>query len=648
MKFSIVLISLLGLLLFPFSPTAYSQEPDTTIAMQLDLSDVVVSAQRTPVLRSELMRSIQVISAAEIRQSGANDLAGVLEHVRGVDIRKRGTFGMQADVSIRGGTFDQTLILLNGVNITDPQTGHHNLNVPVDLETIERIEVLHGPGARVFGPNAFNGAINIITKQPGEQNATLRLTGGEHMFGAISATAGLTTGPVTHFLSVSGLTSDGFTNNTDFKSENIFYRSNMQTDAGRLDLQAGYNQKAFGANSFYTPRFPDQYEQTRAGFLSLRWLPDGGINLSPTVYWRRHHDRFELFRDEAPDWYTTHNYHRTDILGASVNWVHVSQFGTTALGLDYRYEHIFSNVLGDEMSSPMPVPGYEDAFFTNSYDRNTYSLMAEQTVQFWDVTVSGGTLVFVNTELDNNVSFFPGLDIGLQVNPNWRMYTTANRTLRLPTFTDLFYEGPDNLGNPDLKPEEAISVEAGVKLNYGRFSADAALFRRWGTNMIDWVRAPGDPVWRSENLTDVVITGIETGVTFLLPYDDRATLSIQYGHNYADRSSGDLVSNYALDFLRNKVDVVYSTPVLRGGGINLSASWLDRNGSYLVFDGTTFTGESDFEAQWVVNAKAHWNIQSVQLFGEVSNIFATQYAPIANVPQPGRWVRFGIATTFSY
>jgi vitamin B12 transporter len=136
--------------------------PETISGQALD--EVVVSAQLGPVVQSQLMRVVQVISRAEIEQSPVRDLAGLLESVRGIDIRKRGTFGMQADISIRGGTFDQTLILINGINITDPQTGHHNLNVPVDPHSIERIEILQGAGARIFGPNAFNGAVNIITK----------------------------------------------------------------------------------------------------------------------------------------------------------------------------------------------------------------------------------------------------------------------------------------------------------------------------------------------------------------------------------------------------------------------------------------------------------------------------------------------------
>jgi iron complex outermembrane receptor protein len=130
-------------------------EQDTTeIKMEYDLAEIEVSAQRSPALYSQVARIVSVIERKEIESSPAQSVQDLLEYVAGVDVRQRGVEGVQADVSIRGGTFDQTLILLNGINITDPQTGHHNLNIPLSLSQIERIEILEGPAARVYGPNA--------------------------------------------------------------------------------------------------------------------------------------------------------------------------------------------------------------------------------------------------------------------------------------------------------------------------------------------------------------------------------------------------------------------------------------------------------------------------------------------------------------
>ncbi|MGV8112816.1 MAG: TonB-dependent receptor [Lentimicrobium sp.] len=215
----------------------YSQEqpdsiPSSSSDREIELEEVVVSAQRSPVVQSQLMRVVQVVTRAEIAQHSSAGLAGLLENLRGVDIRQRGAFGMQADISIRGGTFDQTLILLNGINLTDPQTGHHNLNLPVDLSSVERIEVLQGPGARIFGPNAFNGAINIITAAPATHGITATISGGEFGLFQSSVSAVAALGKVNQHISLGWNRSDGYQENTDFSNLNMYYRAVVPSGAG--------------------------------------------------------------------------------------------------------------------------------------------------------------------------------------------------------------------------------------------------------------------------------------------------------------------------------------------------------------------------------------------------------------------------------
>ena len=646
----------LGCSILSLPTTAHASSdtlPSQDSIREHDLEEVVVSAQRSPVLQSQLMRVVQVVTRVEIEQSPVHDLAGLLENIRGVDIRKRGTFGMQADVSIRGGSFDQTLILINGINITDPQTGHHNLNVPVDLEGIERIEVLQGAGARIFGPNAFNGAINIITNQPGKEHVTASIMGGEYGLGQAGVSAGFQSGPLHHFLSIHGMTSDGFTENTDFKTGNLFYRTLVNLGHSGLDAQVGYNQKAFGANSFYTPRFPNQFEETRTGFASLQWLPGGNLNLKPTVYWRRHHDRFELFRDNAPEWYTSHNYHMSDVAGSSINWTHAGILGRTSLGMDFRFEHIYSNVLGEPMETPKTVNGYDEVFFTHSYQRSGLSFMAEQSLYHGPFSISAGLLTYLNSQLENGISFFPGIDLGWQFRENWRWYSSFNRTLRLPTFTDMFYSGPSNLGNPNLLPEEAISLESGLKIQWEKMDFDFVLFRRWGTNMIDWIKEPADELWKSMNLTNVNISGLEAGViiplgTGLTSEINTPNISMQYIFIYSDKSSGNFVSNYVLDHLRHKLDMGVTHPITARGGASWRVSWQQRAGGFMLYQDNVFQELQDFEPYWMVDIKLFYHFRQFQVFAELSNLFDTQYVSVANVPQPGRWARMGLKFQLDY
>ena len=631
-------------------------QPDSiqtaTTDRELELDEVVVTAQRTPVVQSQLMRVVQVITRAEIAQSPATDLAGLLEHIRGVDIRQRGAFGMQADISIRGGSFDQTLILINGVNISDPQTGHHNLDIPVDLSSIQRIEVLQGPGARVFGPNAFNGVINIIAGEPEAPQLTASLSGGQFGFARASATVSAGKGKFNHFIGLSANRSDGYTENTDFKNGNLYYRTLIPFGGASLDLQTGYTFRAFGANSFYSPKYPEQFEETRAQFASLKFTPAGRINLKPVVYWRRHHDRFELFRNESPEWYKSHNYHLTDVAGGSLNWMTAGRFGKTSLGADYRFEHIFSNVLGEPMEAPVPVPGENDAEFTHSFQRQSFSLMAEQAFFFQKFSVSAGLLTHINKALPEGISLYPGIDLGWQLYHNLRWYATANRTLRLPTFTDLFYSGPTNTGNPELMPEDAVSLESGFKGNLKSLNFELSVYHRWGRNMIDWVKFPGDEKWQSLNLTEVNVTGIEAGVNIPLgrkskTSDNLQHLKINYTWLDADKKSDGFTSLYVLDHLRHKLDLSLSHRITMNSGFELRFSWQDRAGGYLPFSEGAFASEVPYEPVWLAGAKVYYNFTHLQLYMDASNLFDKEVIDHANVPQPGRWIVGGVKFRFS-
>ena len=631
------------------NPETLAQYPPDSIR---ELDEVVVSAQLAPMLQSELMRVVQVISRPQIEQSPARDLAGLLHNVRGVDIRPRGAFGMQADIGIRGGTFDQTMVLINGINITDPQTGHHNLNIPLDINSIERIEVLQGAGARIFGPNAFSGAVNIITRKPAQPHLSLSLEGGQHNFGAAALSGGLRTGNLSHYLSVQGMRTDGFTENTDFSAINIYYRGILEGSGYELDAQAAFSRKAFGANSFYTPRFPEQFEEIQTGLVSLQWIPKGKLNLKPSIYWRRNHDRFELFRNESPDWYQDHNYHLTDVLGAGLNWSHAGAWGRSSLGADFRLEHIYSTVLGEPMESHREAGGYNDVYYTHSWQRTGLSLMAEHSFYIRNFSLSAGMLTWLNPELENGVGLFPGIDAGWQFLPAWRWFASVNRTLRLPTFTDLFYSGPTNLGNALLQPEKAISAETGLKTSLNGWAFEIAGFRRWGRDMIDWVRRPGEEQWKSMNLTSVNFTGFEAALAYhsfaLLHPQYPATISLHYTYLTADKSSGGFVSNYVLDYLQHKAALQAFIPFAAHWGVSTSFARIDRAGAYMVYEGSEFTRMAGFQPWWSLDARFFYRHGAFELYTEVTNVLNEPTVSIANVPQPGRWIRMGIKTELGF
>lgn len=636
-------------------PLQVLSQTDTTVTKNLDLEEVVVSAQKSPVLYSRLSRMLTTVSDEEINQLPVTSVNDLLEHFSGIDIRQRGVNGIQSDISIRGGSFDQNLILLNGVNISDPQTGHHSLNLPVDLNSIERIEILEGPGSRVFGPNAFSGAINIITNQSDDNYTKAQFTAGD--FGLFAGNVGTSykTGKIKHFLSFSKSKSKGYIKNTDFDQHNMFYNSNYNSDLGKIDFQLGYSNKEFGANSFYTPAYLDQFEETKTTFTSLRFEAGDKIKLIPMVYYRRHQDRFELFRYDPASWYTGHNYHLTDIYGIKFDSRISTKFGITVFGAELRSEHIWSNVLGNVTGDTISAIGESEGFYTREYSRTISNYFLEHSVEFGQFSMSAGVLTSWVSEDDFDFTFYPGIDLGYTLNKRFRIYATVNKSLRLPTFTDLFYNGPSNIGNPDLKPEEAWSYELGIKNNIKIVESTISYFYRDATNVIEWVRPQNASVndkWETQNLTQVETHGITFRGKININKGSIQNMILSYAwlHQSASASVDLLETKYSMNHLKHNLIININQRLWR----NLTLTWVlryqDRAGNYLKYDvnSNTYVGEQDFAPYWLVDAKANYKLGMFTIFSEVSNVFNTKYTDIGNLKMPGRWFKAGFNVRIGY
>ena len=645
------------------------------VKMEYDLDEIEVSAQRTPALYSQVARIISVIESKEIEAAPAQSVQDLLEYVAAIDVRQRGTEGVQADVSVRGGTFDQTLILLNGINITDPQTGHHNLNLPVSLDQIERIEILEGPAARVYGPNAFSGAINIVTRQSANSEISAAVSGGSFGYFDGNLSGSFSTGKMQHMLAFNGKRSDGYTNNTDFDELNGFYSNQLNTEKGVLKFQLGLSEKGFGANSFYTAKYPNQYEATKTLFTSLKWEGEGPLHLAPSVYYRRHQDRFETFREKGyyeknedglyvmdgevagypyiddegnPQFsvYTGHNHHLTNVYGANLNsWIKWAA-GKTAFGIEFRREQIYSNTLGIDMEEPKDVPG-EDAQFTKSDDRNTVSGFLEHAYYINNWTFTAGLMANYISGSDLGLNVFPGIDISYNVSDVVKLYSSYNTSLRMPTFTDLYYDGPSNVGNPDLKPEKSATLEGGLKLRSKLVRGHAVVFYRHGKDIIDWVKEdPTAEIWQPQNLTEINNLGTEIQAQMLFRNEfgnQYPNIQISYLYNNVEKGEADFVSNYALDNLKYKLVGSLSEQLAKGLTLDLHFVFQNREGSYTQFENKMPVGEVAYDPFWVFAGKLNYRYKKFTLFASLNNIFDKQYNDIGNIIQPGRWFKTGLA-----
>lgn len=643
----VIKISVMSVAYTLINPQETKAQGDTAQSIKtVELDDVEVSGQRAPVVSSQMVRVVSVVTRSEVAQAPSLSVDNLLKYVPQVDIRQRGVNGSQADISIQGGSFDQTLILLNGVNLTDPQTGHYNLTLPIDLESIDRIEILKGPSTRVFGPNAFSGAVNFVTGQDHENYVKVSQLAGD--FGVLrsSATLNQHNRRFHNLLSVSQNQSDGYIHNTDYKFKNVFYHGKVFLDKSNVGVQLGYTMKKLGANSFYSPSFPNQYDKTDTYFGSINAETGSTVKISPVVYWRRNYDHYVL-NYLNPKMYQ--NFHQTDVYGAGINATRSSSFGKTSLGMDYRKEMIYSTGLGTP-KTPKSIPGQDSIKYTLGDQRENISAFLEQNFYLGRFSASVGLMANHNTKL-NGINFYPGADIGYKITHQLKWYTSVNRSLRMPSFTDLYYKGRQNIGNANLKPERAWTLETGLKYAWPVAQGNLSYFYRWGRDMIDWVKAKDSLVWHTMNYTKLDVYGVEFAVT-IKPREIIDGLSLikeinlSYSYTGQNKNSDTLDSYYALDHLKHKLVVGINHTIWRNIGATWQFLWQDRNGmysDYKRYDPLTKTSPlNPYKSFALFDGRIYYSNRNLKVFVEASNIFNESYMDIGNIAQPSRWFKIGL------
>ncbi len=636
-----------------------SPEKTTSDEKELALDEVVVSAQRSTATFADIARVVSVITKKEIEQAGVQSINELLEFALNVDVRQRGQHGIQADISIRAGTFDQVLVLLNGVNISDPQTGHFNLNLPISLDAIERVEVIAGSTSRIYGANAFTGAVNFITGSYEDNVVIAKVETGEHGLWNANLTTTLQKEKSRHLLSLGYKKSDGYIANSDFKLLNAFYQGQFNVKRAKYDVQLGRTSRNFGANTFYSPKFPNQFENTETNFVSAKATFEGKVKFVPTVYYRRQTDRFELFRGNknAAPWYKGHNYHLTKVYGTNLNLSFNWSLGKTAIGGDFRNENVLSNQLG-EQRTPKRVHGEANAFYDKEDHRNNVSLFFEHTIKFWQerFTVTTGIMANYNDSFKGNkLSYFPGVDISLKLTEKLKIYGTANKALRIPSFTDLYYNTKTHQGNKDLVPEEATSFEGGLKYAALGVNAHTSYFFRAGKNLIDWTKVGNieNEKWTARNLTDVDFYGFETALN-LRPFlwNDKMSFikscKLSYAYTQVKNVKSRLISAYVLDNMKHKFDGELTLKVFPYLFFTAHTSWQDRAGTFGYFSTpeTKIPTEIEYTPFWLVNTRLTWQKEKYELFVQAANLLDENYYDIGNVIQPGRWISAGIKIKF--
>lgn len=634
----------------------HSMPEDKLTSQAVKLSEVVVTGSRAPLTVSQQSRMVTVLSREDIEAAPVQSVNDLLKLAIGVDVRQKGPLGAGTDVGIRGGTSEQVAILLNGINICDAQTAHNVFDIPVDLSEIERIEVLEGPAARVYGTSSLLGAINIVTKTAARTSLTARMESGSYGYLSTGLRGNVARDNWNNQLSLSAIRSDGYSRskagnlNADYRTLKSFYQGTYQDAWVDVKWHAGMSMKDFGANTFYGVKWDNQFEHTFKTFTAIQAeSKQGKFHLRPSVYWNRGMDRFELFRGE-PNKYPF-NYHRTDVYGVNLNAYFDWVGGRTAFGAELRHEDLMSTVLGNKLDNPESIHGV-NRMYTNGLQRTNTQFVLEHNVLLDRFTLSAGLIAVKNSQANMNMRVYPGVDMSYRVGDAFKLYASYNTSLRMPSMTELFYSVGGHKPNPHLQPEELSAIEAGVKLHNAYVSAQAAVYYNHYKNQIDWIQdgtrdEKNELVWKSVNFGVINSLGAESSFDFnflrILP-SQRFLKRVSLGYSFINQDHKEekgIVSRYVLEYLKHKFVADAQMHLTGKLDLGLSCRYLDRMGSYTDRVGAAHS----YKPYSVVDARLSWNESNWKAYLNANNVLNKTYMDAGNVPQPGLWVMAGVAFT---
>jgi iron complex outermembrane recepter protein len=561
---------------------------------------IVVTGTFEPLSLEEVDRAIRVLPVRD----NSLLLGTIVDALRldpSLDLRDRAPDGVQADLSIRGSNFEQTLVLLNGQRLNDAQSGHHDMDIPVPLDAVSRIEVMRGSGSTIYGSDASGGVINIITAPPEEWEARLRTAFGS--FGTNQERLSVSGGAahISEQLSFSRDFSDGFVSDRDYRNLQLSSLTHYQTPVGAGGVTLAYMDHPFGANQFYGPY--NSWENTKTWFAGFQQAL--GDNTTADFSYRRHSDLFVLLRDDPPV-YTNHHHDESE--QADVRR-HQSLFtgATLFYGVEALHESIVSNNLGNHSRNRAAA----------------YAAVDFRVLKRFSLSVSAREEVYRKWSGE----FSPTAAGGYWLSPHVKLRASASRSFRVPTYTDLYYSDPANLGNPNLRPERAWSYEGGADwIPASRLRGDFTVFRRSERDGIDYYRASPNDLWRALNIDNLNFTGVEAGIHYALTQGQ--TLDLRYSALHGSQDTVPLgATKYSFNYPVHSGVVAWQAVL--GGGVVVRT----RAGILQRLDQPVY---------------GLWDIYAAETRGRVhpffqaTNITNASYQEIQGVAMPGRALLGGV------
>jgi len=590
------------LLIFPFL-IGYAQE------CVHHCPPIHITASRVSSSLAAETRDLDILTREEISRLPVHSVPELLQYMGGIDMQQRSVSGIQADFSLRGSSFEQVLILLNGVRLNDAQTGHHNADIPLNIEDIDRIEILHGHASSIYGPDGYGGVINVITRASNCNQSSIQL--GTGSFGTIQSgfSQALKLGTLGTHWTIKHSRSDGYRPVTDYKTTSLSHVSQWNTIHHVMKLTAGAAVKDYGANDFYADFPSRENTESLLGILYYEYKPQRNLNYTARLHIRRHEDDFILDIQNPDDF---RNHHTSRTLGAEgALMFHLIRDLECAIGIEYLIESLKSTNLGDRKQQRI---GF-------------YSEMVKPV--FKRGVINAGIRIDDHDSWELQVS--PSLNVGIQILNNFQWRAAVGRIFRAPTFTERYYHSPANLGNPDLRPEHGWNIETGLDFQYAGFIIGTTLFQRNEKDRIDWIADQfGDP-WQSVNIGKLKTTGIS--VNILKNLSGLMSWEMDYATLNQIQPAQDYLSKYQSRLLRHHVN----------GRLYIQGPWNSTQTWNLIWK----ERQKD-TAYWRLDVKWSCIYKYMQFHIDGMNLLDTQYQEIVDVPMPGRHFMVGVKTDIHY
>jgi iron complex outermembrane receptor protein len=450
---------------------------------------MIVTGVATPAPLDDADRDVGVLPLPERDRPLFDSWFNLLQLDPTLDLQERAPGGFMADLSIRGATFGQTLVLLNGMRISDVQTGHFNLDLPVPLEMLTSIEVLKGSGSTLYGSDAIGGVVNVRTEPL--ETPDVRLYTALGNFGTDEEHVIAAFGGLRFSEEISGARdfSKGFTFDRDYRNLSFGSLTTAKSALGASSLLLAYSDRPYGANQFYG-NYPS-WERIKTWFLAAH--QNLGSKTEANFAFRRHTDLFVLFRYQPQIYLNRHL--DDDWQGSLRRHDNLPHHAIISYGVEGVSQSINSTNLGIRSRTRGSAYAVYELRFAKRY-----SLSAGVREEVYGA---------------RNVATSPSVSGAAWLNSRFKLRASASRAFRLPTFTELYYSDPADLGNPYLKPESAVSFEGGVDGYFGRKVHTAlTVFHRRDSNEIDYVRANPSAIWQTENFDELHFTGVEASADY--------------------------------------------------------------------------------------------------------------------------------------